>query len=57
MNTAARTAGPLFETDDELGRRLRAVEAKLLGLELASLAAEVAAVARILDPHPDLSGR
>jgi hypothetical protein len=43
-----------FATDDQLATRLRAVEAKLQALELRVLAAELAEVARILDPKPEL---
>lgn len=38
----------VFETDDQLAARLRAVETKLRGLELVALAVEVGEVALIL---------
>jgi hypothetical protein len=40
-----------FATDDQLAARLRAVEAKLRIRSVADLAAEIAAIALILEPE------
>lgn len=41
-----------FATDDELARRLRAVELELRRRDLEQLADELASVIEILDPDP-----
>jgi hypothetical protein len=50
------TATP-FLTDEQLASRLRAVETKLVALELRGLAAEIAEVAGILDPQRESRAR